>query len=94
MYSILSKLLKNLFKQLEDLINSLDYRKSLTSLPGGNKFLDLNISAIKMNLKKSTVKTRFYRHGGNLERSRIPPWRYKSGAEIFFLKFIYTTPAI
>jgi len=29
------------------------YRKSLASLPGGNKFLDLNISAIKTNLKKS-----------------------------------------
>ena len=41
-----------------------------------------------------TVKSRFYCHGVNLERSRIPPWRYKSGAEIFFLKFIYSTPAI
>jgi len=40
----------------------------------------------KLPLNNSTVKTRFYRHGGNLERSRIPPWRYKSGAEIFFFK--------
>ena len=61
-------------------------------IQGDDCYIDLPETELLLTL--STVKTRFYSHGVNLERSRIPPWRYKSGAEIFFFKFIYTTPAI
>ena len=56
-----------------------------------NTRCSLDVTKVFLFSNFTTVKTRFYRLGGKLEHSRIPPWRYNSKARFLFHEFIYIT---